>query len=262
MAKIRSPNYPNFGLEDAINYTHSVYAADQNYIIEREAAVKHMGYAGLSGASLKTLGSIIQYGLLEKVEKGKVRVSDLAVDILHPMSEAQKVRALREAANNPSIFAEIAKTFPGKPPSEESMQAWLIRKEFSSKALSPLYTAYIKTLDYLRRAVAPDIQNIDFNIEKRNEDDSIDSEFGEESSPKESILTEFNSQNSPTPSADNARRNVAAQDVGRMDGEYEWIRNPLGKNSSIRILAKGEIGQKEIEKLIKILNAQKEVLED
>jgi len=46
------------------------------------------------------------------------------------------------------------------------------------------------------------------------------------------------------------------------EGETEWMRNKVGSESTIRILAKGEMGPKEIGKLIKLLEAQKSVLED
>lgn len=45
-------------------------------------------------------------------------------------------------------------------------------------------------------------------------------------------------------------------------GESEWMRNKVGPDSVIRIMAKGEMGPKEIGKLIKLLEAQKMVLED
>ena len=44
--------------------------------------------------------------------------------------------------------------------------------------------------------------------------------------------------------------------------EVEWMRNKLGAETFIRILAKGDLSPKEISRLIKILEAQKAVLED
>jgi len=45
-------------------------------------------------------------------------------------------------------------------------------------------------------------------------------------------------------------------------GEVEWMRNKVGQDTNIRLLVRGEMGPKEIGKLIKILEAQKLVLED
>lgn len=55
-------------------------------------------------------------------------------------------------------------------------------------------------------------------------------------------------------------------DLGRSyqmgDGEREWLRGPLSKNVSYRLLVSGDMGAKEIGKLIRLLTAQKLVLED
>ncbi|MGN7984666.1 hypothetical protein [Burkholderia sp. 22313] len=46
------------------------------------------------------------------------------------------------------------------------------------------------------------------------------------------------------------------------EGEREWLRGPLSKDVSYRLLVSGDMGAKEIGKLIKLLTAQKSVLED
>lgn len=45
-------------------------------------------------------------------------------------------------------------------------------------------------------------------------------------------------------------------------GEAEWMRNPLGRGKSVRVLVTGKMGTKEISKLITLLEAQKAVLDD
>ena len=45
-------------------------------------------------------------------------------------------------------------------------------------------------------------------------------------------------------------------------GEVEWMRNRLGAETNVRLLVKGEMGPKEIGKLIRLLEAQKLVLEE
>ena len=44
--------------------------------------------------------------------------------------------------------------------------------------------------------------------------------------------------------------------------EQEWLRGPLSQDTSYRILVKGDLGPKEIGKLIKMLTAQKSVLSE
>jgi hypothetical protein len=45
-------------------------------------------------------------------------------------------------------------------------------------------------------------------------------------------------------------------------GETEWMRNKVGTDTTVRILTKGDLGPREIGRLIKLLEAQKSVLED
>ncbi len=45
-------------------------------------------------------------------------------------------------------------------------------------------------------------------------------------------------------------------------GEVEWIRSRLGGDTNVRLLVKGDMGPKEIGKLIRLLEAQKLVLEE
>ena len=45
-------------------------------------------------------------------------------------------------------------------------------------------------------------------------------------------------------------------------GEREWLRGPLSREVGYRLLVSGDVGPKEIGKLIKLLEAQKEVLDE
>lgn len=45
-------------------------------------------------------------------------------------------------------------------------------------------------------------------------------------------------------------------------GESEWMRNPLGRDTAVRLLVTGKMSGKEIGKLIKLLEAQKAILDD
>jgi hypothetical protein len=45
-------------------------------------------------------------------------------------------------------------------------------------------------------------------------------------------------------------------------GESEWMRNRLGGDTKVRLMVTGEMGPKQIGKLIKLLKAQQAVLAD
>jgi len=51
-------------------------------------------------------------------------------------------------------------------------------------------------------------------------------------------------------------------DVQPQAGEVEWMRNRVGTDTNVRLLVKGDMGPKEIKKLIRLLEAQRAVLMD
>src|SRR4051794_18574026 len=151
MSRIQSPGYPNISLSKAIARVRTIHSADRRNPIDREVAAKHMGYSGQSGASDKMLASLAHYGLLEKAGKGQTRVSQLAVDILHPETSADRRKALREAAYSPNIFAEIRDRFTDGNPSEHALRSWLTRENFLDNAIGPVVEAYIENCRYLEQ---------------------------------------------------------------------------------------------------------------
>jgi hypothetical protein len=70
-----------------------------------------MGYSGLTGASGKMLANLVHYGLVAKAAKGSVRVTNLAVDILHPKTPEDRRRALHQAGFSPAFYREIRSQF-------------------------------------------------------------------------------------------------------------------------------------------------------
>ncbi|CAH1659762.1 conserved hypothetical protein [Hyphomicrobiales bacterium] len=154
MARSQSPGYPNFSLSKALGYARSIHSADRRNPIDREVAAKHMGYSGTSGASEKTLGSLAHYGLVERSGKGQMRITQLAVDILHPAPGADRKKALLEAAFHPNIFAEIRDRFADGTPSEGALKSWLTRESFLDRAIGPVVAAYLDTVRFLEQEKA------------------------------------------------------------------------------------------------------------
>ena len=55
---------------------------------------------------------------------------------------------------------------------------------------------------------------------------------------------------------------LPAPDLAPKAGEAEWMRNHLGGDVKVRLLVTGDMGPKQIGKLIKLLKAQQAVLSD
>lgn len=147
MARMRSPNYPAIPLPQAIEFVRKIFGSDRTNVIDKEVAAAHMGYRSLNGRTLKLLGGLSQYGLLDKVGKGKVRVSSTAVSILHGVDEREKAEALWTAATTPPLFKRIRENFDS--PSDATITSFLMREGFTDAAVAPVLKSYSDTNAFL-----------------------------------------------------------------------------------------------------------------
>jgi hypothetical protein len=143
-------------LEDAIEHGRTIFEKDRRHPIAREVAAGHIGYKSLNGAADSALSSLMQFGMLEKVAKGEVRVSQWAVDILHPDNPAQRIEAIRSAARNPALFQALDDRFRDAIPSNETLRSYLTRENFNDRAISPIIAAYTKTRAFVTQECAND----------------------------------------------------------------------------------------------------------
>jgi hypothetical protein len=134
MTRVRSPNYPQLSLSEAVARVAQVFAKEHKHATPKEVVMKHLGYSGVNGASLGSLSALGKYGLLER-DGEHYRVSDLAIMILHPESSDEKARGLREALMGPALFKEIFDAYGGVLPSDENLKAYLIRRGFAQSAV-------------------------------------------------------------------------------------------------------------------------------
>jgi hypothetical protein len=303
MARAQSPGYPNMSLPKAIQAIKKIHEADRRNPIDREVAVKHMGYSGSSGAADKSLASLIHYGLLEKYGKGEVRVTALAVDILHPAKAEDRTTALVESAFRPQIFADLRERF-GFHVSEEALRSYLVREDFLDRAIMPVIHGYLETCRYLEQekvfesggGQAPSAP------ESHDEDGDLLTVFGgakvgdlvqweingalqmerpmrvrlvtddgkwaavegsETGIPMDQVIVQERSTAAASPAPTfkiDTQTDRAAPAV--VAGETEWMRNRVGRETSVRLLVSGTMGAKEIGKLITLLEAQRAVLDD
>lgn len=147
MTRMRSPNYPGIPLKQSIDLVAKIYREDRRNAIEKEDAAKHMGYSGLTGRTLKLLGALSQFGLLEKVGKGQVRVSATAESILHGTDDAERNGALLQAARSPTLFRRIRESFDS--PSDRTIMSFLMKEGFTDAAVPPVLRSYNETNAFL-----------------------------------------------------------------------------------------------------------------
>lgn len=147
---IRSPSYPSMPLREAIAAIQKIEAKYRSSAVDREAAVKLLGYSGLSGPANKVLAALASYGLLERAGKGEARVTARARAILHAHSEGERTENLLAAASEPELFKEIRERFSDIPvPPEDGVITYLNRQGFNPNAVRPAAKAFLQTMEYI-----------------------------------------------------------------------------------------------------------------
>jgi hypothetical protein len=140
-----------------------LYSREGKAAVPKDVAVTSWGYNGLNGASLRVLGALNQYGLLDSPEAKTVKLSPLALAIiLEPMESPERAAAIQAAANMPVIFKEILDQYPDGLPSDEALKSYLVRHEnFSEPAAKNLIASFRDALELAHEAAVSNISHGD-----------------------------------------------------------------------------------------------------
>ena len=296
---IRSPSYPSMSLLAAIEAVGKIEAQYRSSPVDRENGAKIIGYSSLSGPANKALAALASFGLVERAGKGMMRVTIRARQILHAKDEIERRAALMEAAMEPELFRDIRERFPDIPiPPESGVKTFLNREGFNSSAVGPAARAFLDTMRFIEEqgvteshrvadvaspeSLPPEkkfggarvgdlIQwesdgtlRLDAPMRVRwvSEDGSwLAVEGSDTGIPMDQAIVESASSQRTPPAIPPA---VETEKPPIGEGFSEWFRAKVGPDKLITINYKGkeDIGPREIDKMIKILEAQKTALED
>ena len=145
MARMRSPNFPALPLEEALKVAGELYGKVRKVTLDREAAAKELGYSGLTGRSVKVLGALNQYGLIDNVSKGKCHVTDLAETALHGFPQEEKAGAIRTAARAPALFRAIFDEYGEDIQSEHAIRSLLLKRGFTDRGVESALESFLAT---------------------------------------------------------------------------------------------------------------------
>ncbi len=145
MAKMRSPNYPAVGLSKAIEWARKLWNKEKKTPVSAAVAASAIGYKGLSGPSRTALAAMKKFGLVEEDKTG-MRLSNLALRIIHASGDETRLQSLREAAIKPELFRQLLRTHPQA--SNDALRSYLITQmDFSETGAKAL-------IDSLRDTIA------------------------------------------------------------------------------------------------------------
>lgn len=247
--KQRGPSFPFIGLEKAVERTRELYAKAKRFEVRLADAAADWGYGAKSSGAFQTAAALIAYGLIEDSGSGdarKLKVSDLGWRILEDNRPGVREKLLAEAALKPKLISEFAEIWQdGRPDDSHAISDLKFDRGFTDES-APRFLRIFD--DTIRFTVQP-------NADKLPEMESPPSEVF--TSLIGSATGQVGGQAKTPAASSNTQKGIPL-----MAGERELTTGILSKGASFRLIVSGSVGAKEIERLIKKLELDKEILAD
>jgi hypothetical protein len=241
----RGPAYPYVSLGKAVARVEALRDQNMARIAASPMALyKVWGWTGDNGNARQTLAALNHFGLVEYVGRGddrQIRLSELAHRIVLDKvpGSPDRAAAVREAALTPPIHKKLWEEYGRDLPPDVVIETFLVRdSKFNESAAKNLIGEYRETFEYAGLS-QPD------NMPPTEKPSASHGE----SSAMHAAQTETQTKQ-------------PLEVVRQAENEREWLRGPLSKEASYRLIVSGDLGPKEIGKLIKLLEAQQAVLLD
>jgi hypothetical protein len=137
-------------LEAAVPLLQKLFERENRSAVPIEEAVQAWGHENLSGPSRVRLAALRQYGLLDTVQGGKVRVSDLGLTLcIMPPDSSEYGQALAQAALSPTLFEEIWETM--RDAGDGNLRHTLMRERgFSMEGATKVVKSFRGTVSFAR----------------------------------------------------------------------------------------------------------------
>jgi hypothetical protein len=209
----RSPKHPAFDLEQAIKKAQAFYERDSFHYVPASVALQHWGYSPKSSSGIRALAALLHFGLLEYEKEGagdsrRVRLSELGTKIVTASEHSDEyVEAVRLAALNPKLYAELWKKWGPNLPSDESLEYQLVRGgwDFNRDSVRGFIRDFKSTVRFAKLSEGDKLADVGGDVGE----DGVD----EEDQDRESDKGRDTSQETPPP----PRREHAMADIGRSD---------------------------------------------
>lgn len=144
--KDRSVAYPGAPLSESIEFTLKLRDSLGKGPYSRDEAARALGHSKLTGPAARKVAALVHYGLLER-SGNTYSQSQLSQDILKPLSDDQKIIAIKKAALRPKLFQKLCQKFGGQAlPS--MLQNILIREGVSEGAADDVVRIFTETMKF------------------------------------------------------------------------------------------------------------------
>ena len=245
--KERSPSYPFISLSRAVDRASALYEGHRREPTRLAVLAQTWGYSPASSGLQQTVAALKQFGLLEdEGSRGdrKVRVTDLARRILSDLRPGAREAAIVEAAQRPKIIAEyLPRWLPTRPSDAHCISELHFDRGFSQPAAKLFLKVFDETVDYAGL----------------RENDTV----SETEQPSDSLSERDESEEAPASPAEQAWKPLLPPPAVRGAGTI-----PLSER--LQVVTTGNqltvsaalVSGREVDKLIRILQANKALLDD
>jgi hypothetical protein len=147
----RSPAYPSFGLQKAIDQAKKLYDAEGKYAVPLSSAFAAWGFGEKSSGGRQTKATLGYFDLIDTTENGNVKLSDKALRVLLDEREDQseKKTLIRDLALTPPIHKELLEKFPDGIKSDPTAAHFLMfEKNFNKEAADELVAEFKATAEF------------------------------------------------------------------------------------------------------------------
>ena len=178
----RSPSYPAFGLEEAIDKARQLWVAEKKNFAPIPAIQGHWGYKPKTGPGLRAVAALKTFGLLDEEGRGdnrQAKISDLAFKIMiddRPDS-VERAIALKEAALNPPAIKRLWEKYGGNLPSDATLRFVLRDQGFSGVGADELIEVFRNTVEFAKLSESDNITDSSEERDDESKEDSLSIPF-------------------------------------------------------------------------------------
>jgi hypothetical protein len=238
----RSPAFPYIGLGKALQRIEVLFGKVRRHEARVADIATDWKLSPKSSSTDRTVAALEAFGLIETSGAGdskKVKISDAGVRILDDGRPGVKEKLLAEVALRPRVIAEYAEHWKdGRPDDTHSLSQLKFEGGFTDEGAKMFLRVFDETIRFTQGVPSDKIPETEAEAGRQKEGESADSV----------------DKNPPPP----ARKPSAKGNL--MDGERELTTGMLSKGASFRLIVSGDVGVKEIDRLIAKLSLDKEIL--
>ena len=250
----RSPSFPSLPLEKAVERARQLFEKAKRHEVRLQDAAVDWGISPKSSAAAQIASTLLAFGLVDLVNVGgerKIKVSEEGWRILEDHRPGVKAELMSEAATKPKLFAEYAEKWKeGRPDNSHAISQLKFDSYFSDDAALKFLRVFDETIPFAKPPSSDNKSDIDQSASQK-----AGVAVAEKPDGTEGTVDAVKPLPSP-PLGKQKQKGIL------MEGERELTTGLLSKGASFRLIVAGKVGEKEIERLIKKLELDKEILAD